>query len=277
MISVIIPIAGDSRKRHLRACLSFLRKQSFKDYEIILIEQVNCLLGGKRLLGGPFYENVNVDKYLSIKDPGTNHFNQPWMANVGANIAKGDQLLFYDVDLVAGSTYLEAVSKFKDPYFIAWNRMFCLSQACSEEVHKSKKISRKCISSAEVCKAGVLDYAGFSVCVRRGFFFNKLGGYNENYLGWGGNDNDIAWRALKLLGNVRVLPHHLHHLWHPKGYSKHMLWERRDVWLTTYKYPLKVNNRLLKVKKGNPKRQTFINISDIRVDSKAEHARRKKR
>jgi len=275
MLSVIIPITGENRKKHVETCITFLRKQSWKDFEIVLIEQIDAMLGGSRT-GGPLYENVpGIDKYLKIRDPGENHFNQPWMANVGARISDGDKFLFYDIDIVCTDNYLQSVYNFDAPYFIAWNNMYCLTPENSDKVHTNKDIENEYISNAEVYCSGTLDYAGFAVCITKNFFYNKLGEYNENYLGWGGNDNDIAWRALKILGREFKFKHNLYHMWHPKGYSKYMLWERRDVWLTTYKNPMKVNNRLLAIKKGNPNKQTYIDIRDIRVDSKKEHIKKR--
>ena len=276
MLSVIIPITGENRKDHAEDCIHFLRKQPWTNFEIILIEQVDALLGGSRT-GGPFYKTLpGVDKYLAIKDPGQNHFNQPWMANVGARIAEGDRFLFYDIDLICSGNYLQEVHDFQAPYFIAWDKMFCLTSPQSQDVHETKTIERSYLDSTEVFKSGVLDFAGFSVSVGRKCFYEKLGEYNENYLGWGGNDNDIAWRAFKVIGKEFKFSHTLYHLWHTKAYVKYLLWERRDVWRTTYKHPRKVNNRLLKVPKGNPVRQTYIDISDIKVDAKEENLRKKR-
>ena len=152
-----------------------------------------------------------------------------------------------------------------------------LNREDTKVVQRKKSIDKPMVTRAEKFKSGTLDYAGFSVCATRKCFYNDLGEYNENYLGWGGNDNDIAWRAKTVLGIEHKFTHNLYHMWHAKGYSKHLLWKRRDVWLTTYKHPRKVNNRLLKKKKGKMQAQTYIDISDIRVDSRAEHLRKKAR
>jgi len=270
MLSVIIPVTGENRKEHAKACVHFLRSQKdFDDYEVVLIEQVGALLGEERL-GGPFYSNLlGVDKYLSIRGPGDNYFNQPWMANVGAKIASGNKFLFYDIDIVCPETYLKAVNDFKCQFFIAWKPMVAMNKDKSMQVMQTKKLTADVLDEAENHKPGVLDYAGFSVCVSKSFFFNKLGGYNENYLGWGGNDSDIAWRASKVFNVEGILSHRLFHLWHPKEYSHFLRNKRRSIWLTTYKHPKKVNNKLVGVKRelGNPKSPTFIDIKDIYIDA----------
>ena len=278
-LSVIIPITGINRLEYAKASLHFLNKQTLnkKFYEIILIEQVNCLLGGNRT-GGPFYKNIKgIDSYLAIKDPGENHFNQPWMANVGARISTGNKFLFYDIDILAPTTYLESVIEYKHPYFIAWDKMYAMNKIMTEKTREVLEITSSSKVGAELQKSGALEFAGYSVCSRKSFFFRELGGYNENFLGWGGNDNDIAWRALHLMGKENPLKYTLYHQWHQKDYSKNMLWNRRSVWLTTYRNPSTVTERLKSIHVGNPKHQTYINIKDIYVNAKKEKEEKKRR
>lgn len=274
MLSVIIPITGKNRQEHAQTCIHFLRQSRNVEYEIILVEQINALLGGLRT-GGPYYQDLPVDKYIQIEGPGENHFNQPWMANVGAKIANGERYLFYDIDLVCSETYLQAVRNFRAPYFIAWSTMLAMDAKASAEVMQTKKLERKHLEKAERQKSGTLLFAGYSVAANAKFFWDRLGGYNENYLGWGGNDNDIAWRAKHILGKEHKFDHKLYHLWHAKGYSKFLLWHRRSIWETTRKHPYEVTKRLKQANLGRQKEPTFIPLKDIWVDAKAERMKRK--
>jgi predicted glycosyltransferase involved in capsule biosynthesis len=269
MLSILLPIAGRNRKKYLDICIHFLKKQKFDNYEIILVEQVDCLLGNKRL-GGPFYKNTTgIDKYIQIKDSNKNHFNQPWMENVGARYAKGKKLLFYDVDLICkDENYLEKIYEFDTPYFVAWNKMFCLTNKCSNNILCNTKVTN--FSLENVYVSGMQKYAGvgFAVCIDKDFFFNKLGGYNENYLGWGGNDTDIAWRALNILKKEYKFSIDLYHLWHEKSYAKNLIHKRKSIWLTTKNNPHKITKRLKNANLGNIKKQTFINVNDIYIEYK---------
>ena len=262
MISVIIPITGANRKRHVVTCLRMLRNQTYKNFEIVLIEQINC-----ELLEAPtkarYYKKSGADKYLAIENKINGLFNQPWMANVGAKIADGDQLLFYDIDIVTGPNYLKAVSEFPDPYFLAWKHCHHLTKEVSEVVHRKNKILKD--KNATTYAASGTHYAGYTVCARRNFFFDTLGCYNENLFGWGGNDNEIAARAAHYMGHpARALPRPIFHLWHPRSYAKSNKNNRSCVF-TARKYPKKVTERLRRKSLGNPKNPTLINLDDIAV------------
>lgn len=259
MISVIIPVMGGNRQKNLADCLYFLRKQTYKDFEVILVEQIGCSLG-QFYPKKPIYKKAHVDKYITIEDRQHRRFNQPWMSNVGANLSKGNLLLFYDVDLIIAPTYLATVAAFNKPFFFAWNKIFHLTKEVSEHIHKTKQLIRD--PKATVYTPGRKTYAGYSVCIDRDFFFNKLGCYSENYLDWGGNDNDVSARAFYLLGKEYKCQHNIYHLWHPRNYAK-ATGANRQLVFATRRHPQQVINRLLKIKLGNPKQPTFIKMKDL--------------
>lgn len=258
-ISVIIPVMGGNRQRNLSSCLHFLRQQEYKNFEVILVEQIGCVLGQFNSQK-PVYQKAHVDKYVVIEDKKNKKFNQPWMSNVGAQISTGDLLLFYDVDLVVAPTYLKMVAEFNKPFFFAWNKIFHLTQNISDQIIKTKKLVRD--PHAVVYTPGRKTYAGYSVAIERNFFFNKLGCYSENYLDWGGNDNDISARAFYLMGAEYKCPHNIHHLWHPRTYAK-ASGANRQLVFATRRHPQQVIKRLLKTNLGNPKFPTFIPMRDL--------------
>lgn len=259
MISVIIPVMGGNRQKNLASCLYFLRKQEYKAIEVILVEQIGCSLGSFDS-SKPLYKHAHVDKYITIEDKKNRKFNQPWMSNVGAKLAKGDVLLFYDVDLVIAPTYIKSVMDFNKPFFFAWNKIFHLTENVSNKIRNTKKLIRD--PNAVVYTPGRKTYAGYSVAVERDFFFKKLGGYSENYLGWGGNDNDISARAFHLLRSEYKCPHNIYHLWHPRSYAK-ASGANRQLVFATRRHPQQVIERLLKTNLGNPKFPTFIPMRDL--------------
>lgn len=262
MISVIIPLTGTNRKRHIITCIEMLRKQTYKDFEIILVEQINC-----SLLDAPtkdkYYQKAGADKYIAIENKINGKFNQPWMLNVGAKIAKGNQLLFFDVDIVTGPNYLKAVSEVDEPFFLAWKKCYHITKAKSEIIHKTKKIVKD--KGAEVYTSSGRHYSGYAVCATRDFFFNTLGCYNESLFDWGGNDNEIAARAEYFMKKKTYqLEKPIFHLWHPRSYAKSNKYNRACVF-TARRHPREVSNRLLKKKLGRPENPTLINIDDILV------------
>lgn len=264
MLSVIVPICGRNREEQVKTFLRFLRKQTATDYEVILIEQVNANLGGVNL-GGPFYDRAKVDRYLAIEASGKNYFNQPWMANVGAKLASGDRFLFLDIDIIFDENYLSRVKSYRKPFFFGYEKVHLLSKKISEFIRKEGYIPENFKDGCTTGTSGSLRYAGFSVAADKNYFFDALGGYNENYPGWGGNDNDIAWRSYKVLNAEFRLPKDIFHLWHPAHYKRFLTKERKSIWLTTYNHPEKVTSRIKNLNIGNPKTPTFIDLKDIFV------------
>ncbi|KKK67956.1 hypothetical protein LCGC14_2948880, partial [marine sediment metagenome] len=217
-IAVIIPVVGQWRKQNLEMALLFLRRQSFKDIEIILIEQTDCKIDGQRS-ERKFFSNAPVDKYMAVINTTNHEFNQPWLANVGAQMADAKKLLFFDSDLIVRKHYLKNVNEFNEPFFYAWNKCLHNSQKISNKMYKMKKLLND--PNAEEQVAGVKAHEGYSVCADSDFFFKQLGCYNENLFGWGGNDNEISVRVRHVLGRgIKPLPVPIYHLWHPRGYAK---------------------------------------------------------
>lgn len=45
--------------------------------------------------------------------------------------------------------------------------------------------------------------------------FEKTGGFDERFLGWGGEDDAFVRAVVTLHGPMKKLPHTIYHLWHP--------------------------------------------------------------
>jgi predicted glycosyltransferase involved in capsule biosynthesis len=260
-ISIIIPITGKWRGNNLSTCLHFLNKQSYKDFEIILVEQINCKIGNQQS-PEKFYCNAPVDKYIAITNKINYEFNQPWMANVGAKISSGKKLLFFDGDLLVRHCYLETLSKLDEPFIYAWDKCFHLSQTISNKIIKRKKLIMN--NYTEEHRPAVRGHEGYAICIDRDFFFNKLGCYNENLFGWGGNDNEVAARARNILRikPLKALREPLFHLWHPRNYTRST---NTGFVMAARFFPRDVTKRLLNNinKLGNPKSPKIISIKDI--------------
>lgn len=96
MVSVIIPTLNE--EKFLPRLLESIKKQDFRDYEIIVSD------------GG------SSDKTRQIAEEGgcvfiedKEHHHPSWQRNNGAKIAKGDTLLFLDADSVLQTGFLDKV------------------------------------------------------------------------------------------------------------------------------------------------------------------------
>ena len=262
MISIIIPITGPSRIQHVTTCIALLRKQTYTNYEIILVEQIDCDIGNARSKQ-VLYKNSNADKHIVITNKINHMFNQPWMSNVGAMVANGDKFLFFDADVGVQKTYLQAVHDFPDPFFFSWQQCYHYTKHISAKIHKKRALLRD--PNRTMYKAGIGGHAGYAVCATRDFFFGTLGGYIEDMFGWGGNDQEIMYRSSYFMKHkARALPQPIFHMWHGRSYAKASVMNRRLV-RTARKYPDKVSNRLKKANIGKKSNPTRIPLSDILV------------
>jgi hypothetical protein len=254
-IAVIIPVTGRWRQRNLEMALLFLRRQSFTNFETILVEQIDCKIGGQQSKT-KFFENMPVDKYIAVANTINHEFNQPWLSNIGANLAAAKKLLFYDSDLIVRRHYLKNVYEFNEPFFYAWNNCFHYTQKITDKIYQKKRLLDD--PNATRHSAGVKAHEGYSVCADSAFFFKQLGCYNENLFGWGGNDNEIAARARHTLGRAIRFPSvPIYHLWHPRGYTKST--NRRFV-MAARQDPARITSLLLEKAMGNKKNPTLIDI-----------------
>lgn len=92
-------IATLNRKKLLRRCLDSLYNQTYKNYEIIIVDQsdeIDCEL-----------EQESRVKYIHISERGLSHSR-----NVGLSVVAGDYVCLIDDDAVYDKNYLEAANDY---------------------------------------------------------------------------------------------------------------------------------------------------------------------
>lgn len=97
MISVVVPVLNE--EKYLTSCLAALAVQSYKDYEVIVVD------------GGSSDRTVEIAEEFAVRilsDP-----RRPVGAarNAGAEVARGEILAFIDADTVASSSWLETIAQ----------------------------------------------------------------------------------------------------------------------------------------------------------------------
>lgn len=279
MLSVIIPIGGEDKKgrrrRNLIEELYCIGKQAYRDYEVILVEQVQ---------EKPIYDDFDVDKYIPIKKS-RGFFNLPWGRNVGARSADGDIHLHIDADLIFDEEYFGKVVDFGKEAFSAWSTMCRLSEKGFQEWLRSRSFDVLQMGTSFTGKGRLKDEslvdmregrqlhpniwhgAGAAYCFDRDFFFNRFGGFNENFYGWGGDDNDATLRFSRIFDRDHqknrpyyVLPDcTIYHLPHGgrRVASKGVPGGGKQ-WDLMKRDPMGVTEKLLKANLGKRERPTVI-------------------
>lgn len=261
LLSVIIPYCNKDKSRipALNVTLDCLKAQDFmivdsdnnptkdRNFEVIFIEQAYK----------SDYEPVDdrgiADKHIVIPHEG--EFNKSWLMNIGAREASTHILVYIDADMIFGKEYLYFVNLWRmnthpNPrFFVGWDWIIKLPG-------KDEPIARMVRTTALT--------AGGCFWVDKEFFW-EVGGMNENYFGYGGEDNDFWIRANCIMGrknlkNVLNAPYPMAHTYHDSAIPSP---ERFYPLNRTIQHPDKVVERLKTTNLGNPKGPTKIKISDL--------------
>ena len=134
-----------------------------------------------------------------------------WALNVGARVAAGKVLVFHDNDMLVPIAYAaELWERYKAGYEAINLKRFILYLT---DAHSRRIESERGLSLAEPPEVIMQNLeAGGSVAITASAFF-AIGGYDESFVGWGGEDNEFWERAQ----THRVWPYAylpIVHLWH---------------------------------------------------------------
>ena len=99
-ISIIIPVYNV--KKYLRECLDSILAQSYKDFEIIIVDD------GSTDSSGNICDEYSM-KYENIKVLHKNNNGLSSARNAGLDIAQGEYILFFDCDDVVSPIMLETL------------------------------------------------------------------------------------------------------------------------------------------------------------------------
>jgi hypothetical protein len=215
-LAIIVPIrAADDdpeRRRNVVASIGAMAAQDLprERYRLIVVEQ------DERPRCRDLIADV-VDDYVFAYNPGA--FNKSWALNIGVATAfSADYLCLLDADSLVERDFLsriydelrsgvDALLPFADLLYL--DRP---STAAAIERRLLQNNGLGQLGIEGVRGFGLVDVAGFAVCLSRARY-ERCGGYDERYRGWGDEDNDF-YRALLRTGGVARGAGRLVHLWH---------------------------------------------------------------
>jgi hypothetical protein len=203
-LSFIIGHRGNERLPHLLATLRSIASQRDVTFECIVVEQSirpeiqNHLPRWVRYVHTPL-------PYAEMP------YSRAWAFNVGARAAQTKALILHDSDLLVPIDYAkEVIGRFEDGYEVVNLKrfIFYLSEAHSTALldgseHLEQRAPEVVMQNAE---------AGGSIAINREAYF-AIGGFDESFLGWGGEDNEFWERAAtRHVWPYGYMP--MVHLWH---------------------------------------------------------------
>ncbi|RUM35529.1 MAG: hypothetical protein DSY58_06750 [Desulfobulbus sp.] len=203
-ISFIIGHRGGGRLPQLLATLKSIAGQRGCRFECIVVEQDTEQVVRPHL--------PDWVRYIHTPLPDADMaYSRAWAFNVAAKEAQADFLIFHDNDLVIPAVYGKELYKYYCRGFEVVNLkrfIFYLDQRSSEYVCRKStlQLSPKIDSIMQNAEGGG------SIGIARNAFF-EIGGFDERFIGWGGEDNEFWERALtRKVYPYGYLP--LVHLWH---------------------------------------------------------------
>lgn len=201
-LSIILPTGGSDaqRNRNFNECLKCIAEQTFKDFEVIVVEQS---------LDGRFYKHTNSIiqyKHIGISDPQNRGFNLSWCRNVGAREANGEIIVLMDSDFVFENNYFQVISEFNGEFAAGAETYYW----CNTEDPTSEWLRTRDFNLFRKKGAGPRDPVfqfrsmtkgcgyGAILIYNRNWFWDVFGGYNENFFRYGWEDK-AATETIKFL------------------------------------------------------------------------------
>jgi len=203
-VSFIIGHRGSVRQPHLLATLESIAGQKDVAFECIVVEQEAV-----SLLAGNLPSWV---RHIHTPPPEpAMPYCRSWAFNVGARHARGSMLILHDNDILVPEDYAsrhwgkatqgyEVVNLKRFIFFAAEKSMSALFAG---ETDTSRITLASIMQNAE---------GGGSIAITREAY-DRIGGMDESFIGWGGEDNEFWERAqICKVWSFGCLP--LVHMWH---------------------------------------------------------------
>lgn len=203
-ITYIIGHKGLQRLPHLLATLESIAGQSGAVVECIVVEQdIEARLTGKL---------PDWVKYIHTLPPSADMpYCRAWAFNVGVKDALADVLVLHDNDMLIPADYsTEILDKAKNDIEVVNLKrfIFYLSETHSTEMFKNELSLDACAPESIMQNSE----GGGSIAITRKAY-DEIGGFDESFIGWGGEDNEF-WERVQML---KVWPYAnlpIVHLWH---------------------------------------------------------------
>jgi hypothetical protein len=208
LVSFVIGHRGLDRLPQLLATIGSIAAQVEIGVECIVVEQAAAAELPGRL---PRWVRL-----VHTPVPPGMPYSRAWAFNVGAREARGRYLVLHDNDLCVPNRYAaELVNIFRRGYEVARIQrfLFYLDEASSQGVYARREIplDRPPLLVVQNTEGGTL-------AVERQTYA-ELGGHDEGFVGWGGEDNEMfdRCRTRKIHDHAYLPLVHLHHAAQPRN------------------------------------------------------------
>jgi glycosyltransferase involved in cell wall biosynthesis len=146
-----------------------------------------------------------------LADSGPGEFNRSQARNNAAERATGDVLVFMDADAYVPLSQVAAaaaLARESDVMVKPFTTAGYLTEAATTALLSTGAITRDWMNDTSD------GFVGLSWAIRRDLF-DELDGFDESFVGYGGEDNAFVAACDNLLGQTLFIPGYGYSLWHP--------------------------------------------------------------
>lgn len=235
-ISIIVPVYN--RIENLKYLIYCLKRQTSQIDELIIADDGSSV-DVVNFLKKEVNDLNSTVKYIWQKDLG---FRKTRALNNAVKEARGEILIFLDQDVILPFNFIEIIKKnMKKEYFLPF-KIYWMNENERKNFNKEKfEYSDLILRKEEIKKIkkqilmskiknikyylGLKDRGSNIVGAAFSLFkddYIKVNGFDEEYRGWGKEDDDISWRLYKagLKSRHISLKYPIIHLWHYSDPSK---------------------------------------------------------
>lgn len=232
-ISIIVPVYN--RIENLKYLIYCLKRQTSQIDELIIADDGSSV-DVVNFLKKEVNDLNSTVKYIWQKDLG---FRKTRALNNAVKEARGEILIFLDQDVILPFNFIEIIKKnMKKEYFLPF-KIYWMNENERKNFNKEKfEYSDLILRKEEIKKQilmskiknikyylGLKDRGSNIVGAAFSLFkddYIKVNGFDEEYRGWGKEDDDISWRLYKagLKSRHISLKYPIIHLWHYSDPSK---------------------------------------------------------
>jgi predicted glycosyltransferase involved in capsule biosynthesis len=249
------------RRRNLETVLAWLSTLKIRDeLDVVVVEQSQTPTLSAESLDELFSGVRIVHAYNNAA------FNKSWGLNVAARYAQTPLLFFADTDLIVPNDFEETLELLARGVEVVkpYNRLIDLNEAQTDALddgvlpHAAMNGTDKSVPTDRAHIGEHVSLAGgvFAIQARR---FMQLGGFDERFIGWGGEDDAMTLKIQRVRPSTMLLDGCALHLFHPRdqvALMNHEYYAQNKALLEPYRQlPEAQLLRMMEIQKqmsGNP-------------------------
>ena len=208
-LTYIIPCRDTSRLSAIQTVVANIRAQRFPQIQIVIAEHD---------VTSHIPATIEPVTYKLIKS-GTDLFNKSKAFNAGVALAEYPYLVLHDADMLAVGSYTETIYRTLNQYdacHLGNTVIYTNKDGANRAIQLNK------IDSSIACDHMVGYFEGGSIACRRATYW-LVGGFNEDFKGYGWEDVDFYARLSTNCNWSSNRTFDFLHLWHPRttGWTLH--------------------------------------------------------